>query len=551
MKKHFSVFSAAVMLLFYICRFSLPDTKNITYAPLGTSSCSYLIPLDSRPVCTTQPQSLAHLAGINLILPPKEFLDNYRQPGDTEKLYSWLQNTLATGKKQEFLLSSDMLLSGGLLASRQQSPTLQEQQKFFSLLQHTSTAAADVKVFSLIPRLLVSDELLPDRWYKYRLLRYSQLYHQSLVTGDFRTAQAMYAYQQKIPQDILNKYIKLFQSSTDFNQQLLQHSNFQTEVIIGQDDGHLWGLPSLAAQKLEQQLIRLTRTGAPYAHITYGADEIASTLIARSYLQKHQLCPRFYIQYAHPSLPNLHMPYMAASIEAVLQEKLQLTGAVSVASPQAADIILFVSCGHDNYLPGNQEANALKELLTSGANVALIDLTANFEQKELLLPIALEQKAPLNRLIAYGGWNTFSNSAGTTLAQAAIFWGRKKELQTPAQLLSLHAENLRLLTEQLLDNYFYQKEYHAELKRQLLCRSIEPTDLNTRDKAVAEAFIRQFLQQKARFLLHSNLGLTPFYRAEDKEYYLQGFQPQVSLPWNRIFEIDLQLRDFRIGVKNK
>src|SRR5574344_2584447 len=57
-----------------------------------------LVPLDSRPVCSTMVQKLGKLAGINVIVPPKELLDNYQEPADRKKLWSWLQKETSQGK---------------------------------------------------------------------------------------------------------------------------------------------------------------------------------------------------------------------------------------------------------------------------------------------------------------------------------------------------------------------------------------------------------------------------------------------------------------------
>lgn len=536
-----------ILLLFKV-NTTLPDTKVVTISSLPLSYTSYLLPLDSRPVCTNFPVKLARLSGTHLILPPKELLDNYRQPGDTEKLFAWLQTAVQT-KPQNIYLSSDMLLYGGLIASRQHTLTLEQQyQKLYRLKTLTESSPSAFQIFSLIPRLLVSDELIPDRWYKYRLFRYSQFYHQAMVTGEYIPAFKQQEYANAIPPEILNKYHSLFTNSYLLNKYLLQYSNNQLEVILGQDDGHPWGLPTYTAELLEHQLVSLSKDKG---HITYGADEIASCLVAKNYLRRQNKSPKFYIQYADTSLPNLYMPYLAATIDAVLQEKLKLLGASYTEKKQEADIILYVSCGHDTYRPNLQQAKQLQELLSTHKNVALIDLTANFETSELLLPHLLHHNIPLNQLIAYSGWNTFSNSAGTALAQAVIMWGRKQELRQPSDLLSLHTLNLQILIEQILDNYYYQKEYHAQLKKNLLWRGIDPTSLDTKDKAVAEAFIRQFIKLKGRELLNSNLGKHPFYSDSTGKYYLKNFSVAIQLPWHRIFEIDVQLKELKIGCQRK
>ena len=130
-----------------------------------------LVPLDSRPPCTLMAQDLGRLASIDVILPPKELLDNYRTPANREKLSSWLSHN--AGKCPE-VISGDLLIHGGLLASRLPQGTVNDEQNFFKLLQ-AMPSGEDITVFSIIPRLLVSDNLLPDAWYQWHLMRYSTL----------------------------------------------------------------------------------------------------------------------------------------------------------------------------------------------------------------------------------------------------------------------------------------------------------------------------------------------------------------------------------------
>ena len=83
-----------------------------------------LVPLDSRPVCSTMVQKLGKLAGINVIVPPKELLDNYQEPAKSKKLWQWLQNKSANYNTS--IISTDILLHGSLLQTRQHIASAQE-----------------------------------------------------------------------------------------------------------------------------------------------------------------------------------------------------------------------------------------------------------------------------------------------------------------------------------------------------------------------------------------------------------------------------------------
>lgn len=535
MEKKLAMLICSISILYYFCCWRLPSTEPLAVKESSISSTACLIPLDSRPVCTELPQELAHLAGVQLTLPPQELLDNYTEPANKKGLAQWLTEQTQL-PYNSYYVSTDMLLSGGLIASRQKASSEKEQFRLLEYLHKVpQPPQAELTYFGLIPRLLVSDELIPDRWYKYHLLRYAQYYHIAQQLNDYPATEKLEYHRSKIPADILAKYTSLFQQSLQFNKQLLSLAKSPTALVLGQDDGAAFGLSAMAYEELEQLLSKQKAN----AVMTYGADEIAAMLVARSYLTSQRHHCKVAIVYAHPSIPNLYMPYQSTSVSAVLQEKLSFLGATE-ASPEQADLVLYVSCGNDAYQPSKSEVLKLAQLLHQNKPVALIDLTANFEEKELLLPLALKQNVPLLQLAAYAGWNTFSNSAGTALAQALIFIHRQQELSY-AQHLALNKERVDLLCKRFLDDYVYEKQYHAYLKRSLLSQGTEPTDLDAVEKAVAEGKINSFINYRAQELLHYNLGQYPFYKDNTNNYYLRGLTVTATLPWHRIFEVKLKL----------
>jgi len=517
----------------------LPESQPFIIESLQPKERALLIPLDSRPVCTELPQQLAALAGVKLILPPNDLLDNYRKPANTEKIETWLKgqiNIISTA-----YISTDMLSEGGLIHARRQAITNSKQQHLINYLKGLQKNDRSLQLFQVIPRLLVSDELIPDRWYKYRLLRYSQLFDMVETFNDFEQTKQLLDLEAKIPSNILAKYCQLYTSQDKLNTSLAQLATKNLSVTIGQDDGAPFGLHHRSAYFIENYLEK-SASGSPQVKVSYGADELAAMLIARSYLKSINYKPKVYVQYADKSIPNLIMPYLPVSVAGVVQEKLAFLNARQVSTKDSADFILYINCGNDNYKPFTQQAQELKQLLQSHKHVALLDLTANFEENELLLPQVLKANVPINRLCAYAGWNTFSNSLGTVLAQATIFTGRLRDMPTPSEKLQLHTVNFCFILERLMDDYVYQKKLHAKLKRELLARGINPTELNQHDKAYAQSLANMFLQNQALLLLHTNLGRHSYYEDSYGEYYLKDIQLSAQLPWNRIFEISLKIK---------
>lgn len=544
-----------------------------------------LVPLDSRPVCSTMVQKLGKLAGINVIVPPKELLDNYQEPAKSKKLWQWLQNKSANYNTS--IISTDILLHSSLLQTRQHIASAQEQDDFFSELNKlqknitaspprqskytNSTDSTDsdkhqLQLFSVIPRLLVSDEVYPDCWYQWHLMRYSQLLDMVQINGDYAMTKELMEYKEEIPADILSKYTSIFTQSQGFNERLLAHllpkaknskniantqvnATFATNAplfIIGQDDSSPFGLPHMTATKLARHIEE--HAWQTQAQLTNGADEIAALLLTRHFLQQSHWQPKLFLAYGSPKTEFKHMPYMASSVGATLRNQAQLLNAQLVEESNAADIILFVHCGDADAKPTAAEAEQLSSYFKHDKHVALIDLSANFEAEEMLLPLLLEQNISVNRLAAYAGWNTFSNSSGTALAQSIIFTGRLRQLQSqqsatdnPLLIPALYADNLNFTIERMLEDYYYQKRIHPQLRPYLESFGTTPTELEPEEKQQTEYRIQERLSLYATWLYWRRLSRTPFYADTHKAYYLTDLTVGAKLPWNRIFEVDLNV----------
>lgn len=543
-----TIFLCGILLVFAAscARLALPQSTPLTLpAPAPPRQHILLAPLDSRPVCSTMVQKLGQLAGLNVILPPKAFLDNYQTPAKQEKLLPWL--AYCAPYYEHSIISADLLLHGGLLAARTSTSTPQQEDALLKELgdihAHSKKGSTQV-IFSVVPRLLVSDQLLPDRWYAYQLWRYSQLADMVRISGSFDLTRQLRETEAKIPSKVLAKYQKLYKQSDRLHSGLLQlaSSQPQMEIIIGQDDASPIGLPHASASRIKRGIAsqKLMNT-----QLTYGADELATLLLTRYYLRTQNWQPQVYLMYAAPQAAQKTMPYTPAAASTVLRSQLKLLGAAETKSPEDADLICYINCGDDDLLPADTQVQEVRELLAEGKRVALIDSSANFEADELLLPKLLQAGVPVNRLAAYAGWNTFSNSSGTALAQGLIFAGRQRALQAQnadeERCAALYADNLSFTAERILEDYYYQKLLHPKLRHDLEVQGIDPANLSEADKQLTETQIQSKIALAAFRLLHENLGQTPFYEANGHSYYLRNLFVSSRLPWRRIFEVELTL----------
>ncbi len=534
--KKISPIVVLALLFFYFCIWRLPVTQTVRLQTLPQATEAILLPLDGRPVCTSLPKQLGELSGIKVILPPIGFLDNYSKPAQREKLYLWLRDSISNADYT--LISSDLLIHGGLLNSRLPLGGVSEQNNFLEIMSELRDANPKVKFacFSIIPRLLVSDQLIPDSWYQWHLMRYTTLRDMTETFNDLELTREEEELAARIPDDILEKYISLYRANDRFNKDFVKLSAGNFMTVIGQDDGFIFGLPNR-----NLKYARIYEKGIPNAYTTYGADEIAAVLVGRAYLQQQNYQPKVFLQYAAQEMEFMYMPFMAASVGETLRDKLHLIGAAESENIETADIVIYVNCGSESNKPGRKQAEEVWNLIKNNKRTALIDLSANFNADELLLPKLLEEKVAVNKLAAYAGWNTFSNSAGTAIAQAVIFSVRCQQLGT-ADLPDLYASNVRFLISRILEDYIYQKLYHDKLQKEMQGRNFNPVLLTEKQQQVAQLLVQQYMNLKTTELLHYNLGRTPFYVKGNKEYYIKDLQTEIYFPWNRIFEIGFDLQ---------
>lgn len=536
-KKKFILLALLLLCAYFYELFGgMPATVPFAPQPVKADTSLLLAPLDSRLPCSAMVRKLGALASINVITPPQELLDNYNTPADKEKLFAWLKNEMP--QHPAAILSADLLVHGSLLGSRVPLGTINDEEKFLTFInkQHALNPQIDMAFFSVIPRLLVSDQLIPDSWYQWHLMRYATLKDMAETFGDPYFTRQLLAIDARIPDDIKTKYSSLYADNDSFNKKLVQLARADgLTLAIGQDDAQPFGLPNRNANHALAYMKHAALGSSGL--ITSGADEISVLLLTRYYNKLYNYKPRIFVEYSSPKVAAKIMPYMPCSVDASIRDKINFIGGQLTDDAAVADFILFVHCGDDDNQPNKAMLQKLKTLLISDRHIALVDLTANYTENELLIPKLLEAKVPLSRLAAFSGWNTLSNSLGTALSQATLFTGQLHRLPQ-SEHPSLYAQNLNFTVERLLDDYAYQKLMHAQLTTLLKLKGYKPTDLGE-NKFFAETLIRGFLQRQKIQLLYGDLGRTPFYRNNDSNYYLTGIDINVNLPWTRIFEINL------------
>ena len=411
--------SLSLALFLGFSAIAVPVTIN---APQATVSV-LLVPLDSRPPCTDYVKSIAGMAGINVILPPREILDDYRRPGHTEAIREWARQNMF--RADAAIISVDMLIHGGLLASRQASGAAGDAEKALQLLQelHDRQPTAKLYAFSIIPRLFIADNPATDK-YKQPMADWSTLQDTVALFANPLDVVMLETLQTKIPAAIREHYQTLYNSNSSLNRRLVEltRTGVLAGLVLGQDDSTSFGLGNLERRRIEKEIAE-----GPILQdkvfVTRGTDEVALTLLGRIGATPELPMQKVFVHYTEERAAETIMPYMPGPLSRTVAEKISLAAVESVSSPESADFILVVHAGDARSLPKNLAAQAglIKNWLLLGIPVAVIDLAKDFRADQTLLPYLRQNNTPVYNLLAYAGWNTASNSTGAVSSVHGVF----------------------------------------------------------------------------------------------------------------------------------
>ena len=503
-----------------------------------------LVPLDSRPPCTSFVQKIGAMNRMSVVLPPVELLDNYRRPAKTTPIFTWSESQLLGA--DALIISVDMLIHGGLIASRASSVSTEDAQKLISWIQSTKQKHPNLTIyaFSIIPRLLIADHPETIR-YRALMAEWSILSETVLLNQSPSDIRRKAELESIIPATLRERYTDLYKSKTDLNFQLIQLVKQGTLdlLVIGQDDSSPFGLGNMERKRI-QSYLSLNPILRTKVFETRGTDEVALTLIGRlsSILANSPL--KASVEFTTSKAKDLVMPYMPGTISETVNEKFLLTGTVIEQNHAKADYNLIIHAGtkKDNITDLAKSASMIKARLDNGKNVAFVDLSEDFSASRTLLPLLKQNGAAINRFISYAGWNTTSNSIATAISQANAVLTARQSYWYPDFGASIEILRTEFLTERFLDDWVYQKLLRPVLNDELASQHIDPYSLGKeRDKVSAR--IQQKIRQEHSYWLQWAWRNNAWQIDSSQGSYVPAnWLIESHLPWDRTFEVDVNAR---------
>jgi len=435
------------------------------------------IPIDNRPVCYQLPKMIADTNKNVEFCIPPRLY-----LGDLTRYADTeaLMNWLDSVENVDaIILPLDTIAYGGLISSRRCLETFDEiKQKLECLKSVLIDKQAKIYAFSSVMRISNNNVNQEEK-------EYWNLYGEKIFKYSYDLHKYGYA-ETDIPDEILEDYTITRNRNFEVNKLYLEWQKeglFET-LIFSKDDCAEFGLNVMEAQELET-LGGFTKTGA---------DEIPLTLLARALDKKIKVA----VQYFEPSEKDLISNYEDVSIEKSVLGQLNLAG-VEVVDYKDADVILCVNnfkkqqgeivmkrdtepfSGH--WTVPDKPYMIADVRFANGADNAFVDQ---------LLSCGLKEK-----FLGYSAWNTSANALGSLICAMKFAFGNQ-----------VSPEFIKLQVVRFLDDWAYQ----ANVRQQLAVPDV--SDLKKKMMSYEDAVKRIF-------------GI--------------DFNATYSFPWNRLFEVEVEL----------
>jgi len=492
------------------------------------------LPLDERPCNYNYPQMMPK-ADYNLVLPPTSIMGDKKKAGDVTAIGEWL---LREAKDADAcVVSMDTLIYGGIVPSRLHHETVNELINRADVVKKLRKINPKTKLylFQLImrcPSYSLSDEE-PDYYDECgaEIFLYGKYFHlesAGLLTEedkkDFDRVKAL------IKPKYLNDYVERRNKNLSV---LMRDLEFIKDgvcdyFIVPQDDSAEYGFTAMnqmtVRSYLKENVLHLKTAMYP------SADDTGLTLLARAVNELFGYNPKIYVKYASKKAETVVPWFEDRMLDETVKYQILAAGGTRVYSLPEADILLAINMGSGMYNKWQGEyakaydiernlaefTDYIKYALSLGKIVAVGDVaTCNGADKELI--DVLYAADLLLKIHAYAGWNTSSNTLGTAICEAILYFIGKDENNNKNFLLHRYYEDLGFM------------DYAREYVRQNLLPTLGITD-NSSDGKVGK--VSRLASEKTEEFMTAN-----YPKLAEKVLSVYA-----EMPWRRTFEADIRLK---------
>ena len=520
---------------------------NVVFASLNKTII--FVPHDNRPISFKQTADNIRDLGYEVLTPPEELLGNRENPyAKPEELSKWV---IENAKKADAaVISSDSMVYGSLVASRKhnlnEDVVLARVHNFEKI--HQANPNMKLYVFGSIMRTPQTSEASGSEDANYYaqygtdIARYTALNDKLEQDGlTHKERKQLQQYEQKIPKAALDNWLSRRQGNFLVSKNLidLARNDVITYLALGCDDNAKYSQTNKERRALDNY-------GSDLGELKYqsvaGIDEIGYVLLTRAVNNLQGDIPFVSVHYAKGTGENTIPAYSNEPIKNSIATHIKMAGGMKVNSDKRADLVFMVNTNFDGttgaandlnnvYIPNENIidfVNMVDEAVQANKKVGIGDITFGNGSDNALM-FSLYGKNLLDKLNAYSGWNTPTNSTGYALAMGmgANYTDR--------------VGILKMLEVRYLDDWLYQANIRQAVANRLNSMPGEGDYGNTKTRTLpAEKLATEALQK-----MIADYGLEKF---EGQSYVADA---QIRFPWQRMFEADIIFPEEKVSVEEK
>lgn len=520
---------------------------NVVFASLNKTII--FVPHDNRPISFKQTADNIRDLGYEVLTPPEELLGNRENPyAKPEELSKWV---IENAKKADAaVISSDSMVYGSLVASRKhnlsEDVVLARVHNFEKI--HQANPNMKLYVFGSIMRTPQTSEASGSEDANYYaqygtdIARYTALTDKLEQDGlTHKERKQLKQYEQKIPKAALADWLSRRQGNFLVSKNLidLARNDVITYLALGCDDNAKYSQTNKERRALDNY-------GSDLGELKYqsvaGIDEIGYVLLTRAVNNLQGDIPFVSVHYAKGTGENTIPAYSNEPIKNSIAIHIKMAGGMKVNSDKRADLVFMVNTNFDGttgaandlnnvYIPNENIidfVNMVDEAVQANKKVGIGDITFGNGSDNALM-FSLYGKNLLDKLNAYSGWNTPTNSTGYALAMGmgANYTDR--------------VGILKMLEVRYLDDWLYQANIRQAVANRLNSMPGEGDYGNTKTRTLpAEKLATEVLQK-----MIADYGLEKF---EGQSYVADA---QIRFPWQRMFEADIVFPEEKVSVEEK
>ena len=467
------------------------------------------IPLDDRPVNLEVVIQLANLAELEIKVPKKENLGSFFNEGNVELIKEWIKSE----KCDALIVSLDMLIYGGLIASRTDKKSLEESRKILNFLKDYKKENKEIKIyaFSNIMRLSISVSNDESQIWWGKINEYNELRYRVESLNEVSLKNKLNQIESEIPQDVLNTYLRTRERNHKVNMESIElvKEGIIDFLILSQEDCSKYGLHLIEHKRIHEKINKYKLEDRIYVYP--GADEIGQILVSRYVNDIRGFRPKVYVDFDDNecdyilavTTPNIPYIDMASDTIENYNKKIVI----------------------DNFI------SRIKNYINLGKKVSIADLAFSNGGDEYLIK-RLKEENLLLKVISYGAWNTAGNAMGTSIAHGNII----SNINSNNNLnFKKSLESLKFLIERYCDDYIYQSSIRNETNKEVLKEGLSIFNMNKRVEKI-DSFVEKSLNRMTNDYFYKSKVSYLEAKGEIEEVIVKA-----KLPWNRTFEVECEV----------